>query len=137
MGQTMLPLPKVCPLHIHPFISTPSAHTRQTVRPTHSCSPISSVSFQGQASILPLLPGEIGALRFSEGSLIAFLLRPKSGVSGHALRTPRPFLEQAPSSASESLRKRVDRREKSSSCTRLAFRLSEAGSCPPWGAQSS
>lgn len=46
---------------------------------------------------------------------------------------PQPFLEQASSSASESLRRRVDRRKKSRSCTMSFFRLSEAGSCPPWG----
>lgn len=89
--------------------------------------------FRDRPLSCPCCRGRKGALRFSEGSLIACLLAYLAMPSA----PPRPFLEQAPSSASESLRRRVDRRKKSRSCMILAFRLSEAGSCPPWGAQSS
>ena len=103
----------MCPLHLHAFISTPSAHTQASrVRPSHPSSSISSVPFQGRASILPLLPGDIPGPRA--------LSRPPSCAPPEAhiwhiwlcLPHPLPFLEQAPSSASESLKRREDRRKK-------------------------
>lgn len=126
----------MCLLHLHAFISTPSAHTQASrMRPTHPSSSISSVPFQGRASVLPLLPGDIPGPGALSRPPSLRLLRPTSGISGCAFPTlfppwSRPPLQLPRASGGEGT---GEKKPLLHDISFLPVSSHKAGSCRPWG----